>query len=80
MGPLCFYYMENIYFIFLILFCFKEVKFYKYGWSLKQKENTKVPGAKDIETLNPIKHKFCELILHVNTEKITDFDLNHQIQ
>ena len=24
--------------------------------------------------------KFCELILHVNTEKNTDFDLNHQIQ
>ena len=28
----------------------------------------------------PNQAKFCELILHVNTEKITDFDLNHQIQ
>ena len=28
----------------------------------------------------PNQAKFCELMLHVNTEKITDFDLNHQIQ
>ena len=28
----------------------------------------------------PNQAKFCELILHVNTEKFTDFDLNHQIQ
>jgi len=28
----------------------------------------------------PNQAKFCELILAVNTEKITDFDLNHQIQ
>ena len=27
----------------------------------------------------PNQAKFCELILHVNTEKISDFDLNHQI-
>ena len=28
----------------------------------------------------PNQAKFCELIVHVNTGKITDFDLNHQIQ
>ena len=28
----------------------------------------------------PNQAKFCELILHVNTEEITDFDFNHQIQ
>ena len=28
----------------------------------------------------PNQAKFCELILHVNTEKITDFNLNHQIR
>ena len=41
---------------------------------------TKVLGAKYIETLNQIKQKLCELMLDVNTEKNTDFDLNHQIQ
>ena len=28
----------------------------------------------------PNQAKFFELILHVNTKKITDFDLNHQMQ
>ena len=33
-----------------------------------------------IQKLKPNQANFCELILDLNTEKITDFDLTHQIQ
>ena len=33
-----------------------------------------------IQKLKPNQAKFRELILDLNTEKITDFDLTHQIQ
>ena len=63
--------METKYWIFPILLCSKS------SFTNTAKQKNKSTWCQVYRNIKPNQAKFCELMLDVNTEKITDFDLNY---